>query len=119
MPAVDPRVRARVMETCMRFEALGATVTEISIPIHNQGPAYHLAATRMAGYMSRIGATCSRRQLFLNDLQEKFLPWTQEKWDKVSAPCLIISDAETFTSFSLLRVISCLMDCSCGINGQQ
>ncbi|EIN04448.1 amidase signature enzyme [Punctularia strigosozonata HHB-11173 SS5] len=83
MPAMDPRVRARVVETCMKFQALGAVVEEISIPIHNRGPAYHLAATRMAGYMGRIGATCSRRQLYLNDLQDKFLPWTQEKWDKL------------------------------------
>ena len=84
MPGVDPRVRACAVDAALKFRELGATVDEISVPLHKVGPAYHLAAGRMAGYVGRMGMASSRRQVYMTDLAEKFLPWTQEKWDQVS-----------------------------------
>ncbi|TFK51433.1 amidase signature enzyme [Heliocybe sulcata] len=83
MSSVDPRVRAKVVESAMKFRDLGATVEEISIPMHKEGPALHLIVGRMAGYLSRMGLASSRKELYLTELTDRFVPWTQQKWDKL------------------------------------
>lgn len=83
MSSVDPRVHAKVVESAMKFKELGATVEEISIPLHKEGPIYHLTVGRMAGYLSRMGQASSRKELYLTELTDKFVPWTQQKWDKL------------------------------------
>ncbi|KZT30308.1 amidase signature enzyme [Neolentinus lepideus HHB14362 ss-1] len=95
MSSIDPRVRAKVVESAMKFRELGATVEEISVPMHKEGPALHLTVGRMAGYLSRMGMASSRKELYLTELTDKFVPWTQQKWDKLwpTASNVIINGA--------------------------
>ncbi|KDQ57989.1 hypothetical protein JAAARDRAFT_193474 [Jaapia argillacea MUCL 33604] len=95
MHCMDPRVRDLVVASAMKFVELGAEVEEISVPLHMDGPAYHVTVGRMAGFLGRMGLASSRRQLYLTDLTEKFLPWDQEKWDKLfpSASNMMINGA--------------------------
>ncbi|KAJ5373493.1 Amidase [Penicillium concentricum] len=74
MPGVAADVRGIVSQTATRyFEAVGASVSEVSIPMHQQGPAIWTAATRpsMSNYLCQ--GNPSGHLSFLS-------PHTQLKW---------------------------------------
>lgn len=48
VPGLDPHVASLVLKSANRFTALGATVHEISIPLHTKGPAIWTVAGREA-----------------------------------------------------------------------
>ena len=79
---MDPRVVALCREAAKKFEQLGAEVVEVSVPGHSTAPligrAYRMTQSNI--FLGRMSGT---RQLYHNDLTEKILPWTQEKFDKV------------------------------------
>ncbi|KAJ9157590.1 Amidase [Pleurostoma richardsiae] len=52
VPGLNPEIGKLVKDAAMRFSALGATLQEVSIPLHKEGPIIWTAATRasMAGF---------------------------------------------------------------------
>jgi len=65
-----------------KFEALGAEIVEVSVPMHTDAPVI-ARAQRFAQSNNLLGRSSGTRQLYLNDFTEKVLPWTQEKFDKL------------------------------------
>ncbi|RDW80917.1 amidase-4 [Coleophoma crateriformis] len=85
MPGMDPRVRALFLESAEKFKALGATVEEVSIPMHKYGAAIWTGISKCGGYLTKMGMNTGRRGYTLNDLNKKVWPMTQEKWDNTYA----------------------------------
>ncbi|KAI0069388.1 amidase signature enzyme [Panus rudis PR-1116 ss-1] len=79
---MDPRVAACVRAAAKRFEELGAEVVEVSVPEHLQGLLIG-RVHRLTTSNNLLGRASGTRQLYLNDLTEKILPWTQEKFEKL------------------------------------
>lgn len=82
--AVEERVRQSFLAAAEKFKELGATVEEISIPMHAKGAAVWTGISKIGGYLAKMHGTTGRRGLALNDLNEKFLKAVhdQERWDK-------------------------------------
>ncbi|KII88505.1 hypothetical protein PLICRDRAFT_41658 [Plicaturopsis crispa FD-325 SS-3] len=83
VPTADPRVSDLIVKAAKEFEALGATVEEVSVPAHLRGSEYWMIVARISAAQVFMGKAAGRRGLVLNDLQEKMSPWTQEKFDKL------------------------------------
>ncbi|KAI0342635.1 amidase signature enzyme [Trametopsis cervina] len=79
---MDPRVANLVRGAAQKFADLGAEVTEISVPGHSQG-ALLGRVHRLTQYNNLLGRASGTRQIYQNDLMQKILPWTQEKFDKL------------------------------------
>ncbi|RFU75805.1 amidase [Trichoderma arundinaceum] len=77
---VDPKVREVVIEAANRFERLGATVEEVSIPAHLRGPSLWTIQQRIAGSQNLVGHQHGRRGLYLTELECGRLPWTTESF---------------------------------------
>lgn len=82
---LDPGVESKFLAAASIFKELGATVEEVSIPMHEVAPAIFSAASRQGGAMGRTGKASGRRQVMLTDLYEKMLPYTAATIDKVSS----------------------------------
>ena len=82
MPGMDPRVLKTFLASVEKFKALGATVEEVSIPIHKQGAAIWTAISKIGGAAGKMGRAFGRRGHALNDLTEQLVPMTQEVWDE-------------------------------------
>jgi amidase len=81
MPALDPRVVQTFRTAVDRFVELGATVEEISIPIHSKGSAIWTGVSKTGGFLSKTTGAFGRRghqMLGLNDLLH---PMTQQNWE--------------------------------------
>ncbi|KAJ7038596.1 amidase signature domain-containing protein [Mycena alexandri] len=76
--AVDTKCRRAIA----KFEELGATVEEVSVPLHLLTT--HLAhiLNKFASSQTRQGRQVSRRGLYINEYWETLLPWTQDKFEK-------------------------------------
>ena len=82
---LDPAVRDKVLEAARRFESLGATVVEVSVPMHRvAGHIVNCALRPAASQQAYLGKACGRRGLYMNGLTEKMAPLDQDKFDKVS-----------------------------------
>jgi len=82
MPALDPRVVNTFKTAVERFVELGATVEEISIPIHSKGAAIWTGVSKAGGFLSKTTGAFGRRghqMLGLNDLLH---PMTQKNWEQ-------------------------------------
>lgn len=82
---VDPTVRATVMNAARKFADLGATVEEVSLPDHLNGPAVWTIQSRVAGSMNLLGQAHGRRSLGLTELERERLPWTKESFERAFA----------------------------------
>uniref|UniRef100_A0A8H7YAU5 Amidase domain-containing protein n=1 Tax=Psilocybe cubensis TaxID=181762 RepID=A0A8H7YAU5_PSICU len=82
MPVLDPRVADKVKQAAELFRDLGATVEEVSIPLHSIAPTIWMAANRYAGGKTRLGEASGHRQYYQNDLHNLLFPLTQERWEK-------------------------------------
>lgn len=81
----DPGVEKKFRAAVAGFEKLGATVTEISIPMHSLGRGIYTVMSKMGNHMGMLGRATGRRQVMLTDLLEKKgLPYTQDAIEKVS-----------------------------------
>jgi amidase len=95
---MDPRVAKLVHDAVKRFEGLGAEVVEVSVPEHSQVPTlgriqrYEENSFKLVFYGSaslRLASNCllgrhtGTRQMHMTDLNERLLPWSQEKFEKV------------------------------------
>ena len=80
---MDSQVSAKFQAAAKVFEELGATVEEVSIPMHSIAPAIFGAASKQGGALGRAGRASGRRQVMLTDLYEKMLPCTTQTIEKV------------------------------------
>jgi amidase len=82
-PVVQPEVRVLVLETAKQLEQLGATVEEVSVPSHLEGPAVWTIQQRISGAAGILGQAHGRRGLYLTEFEQARLPWTAENFSKL------------------------------------
>ena len=80
---VNESVRDVVHDAALSFEKLGATVQEVSLPLHLEGPAIWTIQQRIAGAHSLMGHAHGRRGLFLTEYEAARRPWTNETFQKL------------------------------------
>ena len=78
---LDPRVKESFLEAAERLRALGAMVSEVSIPPHKQGTTIWTGVSKIAGYLSKIHGSVGRRSYNMIDLNALMQPITQASWD--------------------------------------
>ena len=84
--ALDPEVDKKFQAAASVFQKLGATVEEISIPMHDQSRAIYTVMSKLGNHMGMLGRATGRRQVMLTDMfEKKKFPYTQESLDKVSS----------------------------------
>ncbi|KAJ5550218.1 Amidase [Penicillium sp. DV-2018c] len=86
LPAqVDPKIEAKFKDAVGVFEKLGASVEEVSIPLHLHGRSVYSVVSKMGNHMGMMGKATGRRQVMLTDLfEKKGLPYTPEVVNKMS-----------------------------------
>ena len=101
-PMHDPRVSELVVKAAKALEEFGCIVDEVSVPMHTLGPELWAVSHksgfvccvgsitnlskfpgRFSHYSSLVGQNSGRRVYCMNDLTDKMLPMTQEKFDKM------------------------------------
>ena len=80
-PVMDPRVKECFLTAAEHFRGLGATVEEVSIPMHALALNAWTGISKLGGYVNKTLAYGGRRGYQMNDLGGKLWPLTQEKWD--------------------------------------
>jgi len=80
---VDPNVKDHVLEAAKSFEALGATVQNVSVPLHLEGPAIWTIQQRIAGTLGLMGYAHGRRGLFSTEFEAARQPWTNETFQQL------------------------------------
>lgn len=80
---VDEDVKAIVMNAASSFKRLGATVQEVSLPLHLEGPAIWTIQQRIAGTLGMLGYAHGRRGLFSTAYEAARQPWTNETFQKL------------------------------------
>lgn len=80
--AVSPDVRKSVLSAIKKFEALGASPEEISLPDHLNGPAIWTIQQRIAGAQTLLGQNAGRRGLYTTEMEQSRLPWTDEGFQR-------------------------------------
>lgn len=82
-PAMDPRVLQTFMTATSKYTALGATVSQVSIPIHAKGAAIWTGISKVGGFLSKTSGPFGRRthqMLPLNTLFHNAM--TPQNWEK-------------------------------------
>ncbi|KAF2973236.1 hypothetical protein GQX73_g381 [Xylaria multiplex] len=80
---VQPEVRQVVRAAARRMRELGATVEEVSIPLHFEGPAIWTIQQRISGTAGILGQAHGRRVLGLTEFEQARLPWTAENFSRL------------------------------------
>lgn len=80
---VDERVKEVVLNAASTFERLGATVEEVSLPIHLEGPAIWTIQQRIAGTLGLMGLAHGRRGLFSTAYEAARQPWDNQSFQKL------------------------------------
>jgi amidase len=84
-PAMQSAVLDKFQQAVKVFERLGASVSDVSVPLHEQARTMYSVMTKMSNHMGMLGQAVGRRQVMLTDLQEiKSLPYTLEATSKMS-----------------------------------
>ncbi|KAL4984739.1 amidase signature domain-containing protein [Aspergillus falconensis] len=101
MPGIDPRVHKTVSKAISLFTELGATVSNVSVPFHSKGAAIWTPISKSGNFHSRMNRAFGRRGHALTDLNTRFHPLTQEKWDRayVSTKNIYLNGAYAETQF--------------------
>lgn len=81
-PATDPRVIETFHAAASRFSALGATVSEVSIPLHSKGAAIWTGVSKTGGYLAKTSGAFGRRGHQMLSLNSKLHPMQPENWDE-------------------------------------
>jgi amidase len=81
MPGLDPRVVNTFRAAVDRFNELGATVEEVSIPIHSKGAAIWTGVSKVGGYLSKTTGAFGRRGYQMLELNALIHPIGQENWE--------------------------------------
>ena len=80
---VDENVKETVLQAVRSFERLGATVHQVSLPLHLEGPAIWTIQQRIAGTLGMMGYAHGRRGLFSTAYEAARQPWTNETFQKL------------------------------------
>lgn len=80
---VQPEVKEAVLNAVRKFEQLGASVQEVSVPAHLEGPAVWTVQQRISGALTILGQAHGRRGLGLTEFEHARLPWTSENFQKL------------------------------------
>ncbi|KAJ4292474.1 hypothetical protein N0V90_009136 [Kalmusia sp. IMI 367209] len=80
---VDPFVKQTVLDAAYVFGKLGATVQEVSLPLHLEGPAIWTIQQRIAGTLGLMGFAHGRRGLFSTEFEAARQPWTSSSFQKL------------------------------------
>ncbi|KAH9903618.1 amidase signature domain-containing protein [Xylariomycetidae sp. FL2044] len=84
-PVLDDGVERRFREAVAKFEALGAMVREVSVPMHDLARSIYSVMSKMGNHMGMLGRATGRRQVLLSDLYaKKDLPYTQDALERMS-----------------------------------
>lgn len=84
-PPTQPGVEAKFRAAVAKFAELGATVTEVSVPLHGSSQTIYTVMSKMGNHLGMLGRATGRRQVMLTDMLElKNLPYTQGAIDKMS-----------------------------------
>lgn len=104
MPAFDPRVKATFLAAVDKFRALGATVDEVSVPMHKHGAAIWTGISKAGGAANKLGITFGRRGYILNSVTERVSPLTQSAWDQMypSTKNILLNGAYGMKNFPTL-----------------
>ena len=81
MPALDSRVITTFRAAVDRFVELGASVEEISIPLHSKGGAIWTGVSKVGGFLSKTTGAFGRRGHQMLGLNELLHPMGQENWE--------------------------------------
>lgn len=92
-PLHDARVSELVIKAAQRFTDLGATVEQVSVPMHRVAPDLWAVIGRFSAASAMSGRAAGRRQLFLNDLTDKMHPMTQDRF-----PDLFVANTNTLVN---------------------
>jgi amidase len=79
--SLDPRVKDTFLEAAESFRKLGATVEEVSIPLHQKGPAVWTGVSKVGGYLNKTSGAFGRRGHQMHDLNALLHPMKQENWN--------------------------------------
>lgn len=80
-PAMDPRVIKTFEAAVAKFVELGATVEEVSIPIHSKGAAIWTGISKVGGFLAKTSGSFGRRGHQMLGLNSLLHPMKQENWD--------------------------------------
>lgn len=80
-PSVEPRIKACVQAAIDGLRSQGATVEEVSIPLHSQGAAIWTAISKYGGYLAKRNLNFGRRGHVMTDLNAHFQTVSQDMWD--------------------------------------
>ena len=80
---VNENVKETVLQAARSFERLGATVHQVSLPLHLEGPAIWTIQQRIAGTLGMMGYAHGRRGLFSTAYEAARKPWTNETFQKL------------------------------------
>lgn len=80
--AIDPNVARCVREAAAKYTELGATVKEVTIPLHTLTEALCHVQNKFSSCQTRQGRQVGRRGLYVNEYFDKVCPWTQDKYEK-------------------------------------
>jgi amidase len=84
-PAMDPRVLKKFKAAVSQFVELGATVEEVSIPIHSKGAAIWTGISKVGGFLAKTSGPFGRRGHQMLGLNAMFNGIGQENWDEAYA----------------------------------
>ncbi|KAK7028305.1 amidase signature domain-containing protein [Favolaschia claudopus] len=79
---LDSAVDAACRNAITKIGELGATLEEVSVPLHLVATHINHILNKFASSQTRQGRQVARRGLYINEFWEKLLPWTQEKYEK-------------------------------------
>ncbi|KAL5361824.1 amidase signature domain-containing protein [Aspergillus floccosus] len=82
---MDPNVEKKFRDAVGVFEKLGASVQEVSVPLHAYARGVYSVLSKMGNHMGMLGQATGRRQVMLTDLfEKKGLPYAPEVVCKMS-----------------------------------
>ncbi|KAA8617877.1 amidase [Pyrenophora tritici-repentis] len=84
-PAMDTRVIQTFLVAVEKYTSLGATVTQINIPLHSKGAAIWTGVSKVGGYLSKTTGQFGRRGHQMLPLNSLFYPMSQANWDEAYA----------------------------------
>ncbi|KAF2656972.1 amidase [Lophiostoma macrostomum CBS 122681] len=102
--ALDPWVKDTFLRAAEGFRKLGATVAEVSVPMHKQGPAIWTGVSKVGGYLNKTTGAFGRRGHQMWDLNALMHPMKQENWEeayvsKKSTKNIYLNGAYAATAF--------------------
>ncbi|KAK3706519.1 hypothetical protein LTR37_012729 [Vermiconidia calcicola] len=83
VPVLDERVKDLFRDAVKGFEEAGATVEEISIPIHKKGPTIWTGVSKTGGYLTKLYGAPGHRSHNMHELNSLILEalHSQSGWD--------------------------------------